>query len=230
MFLILMVIGLVGLVAMAIPAFGHSHGALSGHGALHGGIAHGVGHGVGHGGVGHGGIAQGVGHAAATPSVGGGRGALAQLLPADPGHESRWRFVPSPRAVFSVLALYGAFGNAAVRAFHLPLLVAAFGAAVPALLIEWVLVRPVWRLVFRVQGAASTPLEQLVLSEAEAVVPFRNGRGLVSVVRDGRRVQLVASLRQDQLASPIKVGDRLVIEEVDASRERVTVSIPGGLL
>jgi len=208
MFLILMVIGLVGLAAMAIPAFGHGHGALSGHGTL-----------SGHGGVSH----------AGPTSLGGstGRGALQQLLPADPAHESRLRFLPSPRAVFSVLALYGAFANAAEHAFHLPVLLAALSAALPALFVEWALVRPLWRLLFRVQGAACTPLEQLVLSEAEAVVPFRNGRGLVSTVRDGRRVQLVASLRADQLALPVRVGDRLVIEDVDASRESVTVTVLG---
>ena len=43
MFLTLMVIGLVGLVVMAIPAFAHGHAALSGHGVAHGGIAHGIG-------------------------------------------------------------------------------------------------------------------------------------------------------------------------------------------
>jgi hypothetical protein len=45
-FLTLMVIGLVGLAAMAIPAFGHAHGALSGHGAH--GVSHAM-HGVSHG-------------------------------------------------------------------------------------------------------------------------------------------------------------------------------------
>jgi hypothetical protein len=207
MFLILMVIGLVGLAAMAIPAFGHSHGALSGHGV-------------------HGGVAHGVGHAAATPSLASGRGALQQVLPADPAHDSAWRFLPSPRAVFSVLALYGAFGNAGVHAFHLPTVVAALVAIAPALLVELSLVRPLWRVLFRVQGAACTPLEALVLSEAQAVVPFRNGKGLISTVRDGRRVQLSASLRADQQALPVNVGDRLVIEDVDAARERVTVTIP----
>jgi hypothetical protein len=213
MFLILMVIGLVGLAAMAIPAFGHGHGALSGHDALSGHAAL------------HGAAAHGIGHAAAAPQVGSARGALSQLLPADPAHESRLRFLPSPRALFSVLALYGAFGNAALHAFHLPLLLAALGAALPALLVEWGLVRPLWRVLFRVQGRESTPLEQLVLSEARAEVPFRNGRGLVSTVRDGRRVQLVAALRQDQLSLPVKVGDRLLIEEVDPARERVTVTL-----
>ena len=202
-----MVIGLVGLAAMAIPAFGHSHGALSGHGAGHGGMAHGV------------------GHATAPPNVGSARDAVHHLLPADPAHQSRWRFVPSPRAVFSVLALYGAFGNAGIHAFRLPLLAAAFGAALPALLVEWTLVRPLWKVLFRLQAEASSPLEQLILTEAQAVLPFRNGRGMISTVRDGRRVQLAARLREDQQALPVKVGDRLLIEDVDAARERVTVSI-----
>jgi len=187
MFLTLMVIGLVGLLVMAVPAF-----------ARHGAIGHGHGHGV------HG----------VAPA----KGAIVSSAGAT-------RFIPSPRLIFSVLALYGAFGNAALHAFHLPLLLAALGAAMPALLVEWGLVRPLWRVLFRVQGAESTPLEQLVLSEARAEVPFRNGRGLVSTVRDGRRVQLAATLRQDQLSVPVKVGDRLTIEEVDPARERVTVTL-----
>jgi hypothetical protein len=211
MFLILMVIGLVGLVALAIPAFGHGH-ALSGHGLS--------GHGLsGHALSGH----ALSGHTAAHGLT---RGMATQLgIPADPAQQSRWRFLPSPRAVFSVLALYGAFGNAAVHAFHLAGSLAALLALLPALLVEWALVRPLWRLLFRFQGSESTPLEQLALMEAEAVVPFRNGRGIVSTIRDGRRVQLSACLRSDQLALPIRVGDRLLIEDVDAAQERVTVSV-----
>jgi hypothetical protein len=68
----------------------------------------------------------------------------------------------------------------------------------------------------------------VALTEGEAVVPFRNGRGIISTVRDGRRVQLSASLRPDQQALPVRVGDRLLIEEVDAAHERVTVSIFSG--
>lgn len=212
-----MVIGLVGLVAMAIPAFGHGHGALSGHGVGHGGIAHGAAHGA---------LAHGAAHGASAPSVGDTRGALQHLLPADPAHETRWRFVPSPRAIFSVLALYGAFGNAGVHAFHLDPFAAAFAAVLPALVVERALVRPLWNVVFRFQAGASSPLEQLVLTEAVAVVPFRNGRGVISAVRDGRRVQLAARLREDQRGRSINVGDRLVIEDVDVSHERVTVSVP----
>ena len=211
----LMVIGLVGLAAMAIPAFGHGHGALSGHGG-HSGLGN-----AAHGGLTHGpGIAHANGLAAPTA-----RGAIQQLLPADSGRAQGWRIVPSLRAVFSVLALYGAFGNAGVHAFHLPFLIAVFAAALPALLVERLLVRPIWNLVFRLEAPACSPFEQLVLNEAEAVTPFRNGRGMVSTVRDGRRVQLVATLRQGDDAQSVRVGSRLLIEDVDAANERVTVSI-----
>jgi hypothetical protein len=102
---------------------------------------------------------------------------------------------------------------------------AALVAVVPTLLVEWFLVRPLWNLTYRFQGEASSPLEGLVMSEAAAVVPFRNGKGMVSTVRDGRLVQFAARLREDQRALPVKVGDRLLIEEVDTRLERVTVSI-----
>jgi hypothetical protein len=133
------------------------------------------------------------------------------------------RFLPSPRAVFSLLALYGAFGNALVHAAHLGRGSAALFAKAPA--IVWIVVRPIWNLLYRFQGQASAPLEALILSEAEAVVPFRNGRGVVATVRDGRRVQLSARLCEGQTALPIAFGQRLRIEDVDARRECVTVSL-----
>ena len=232
LFLTLMVVGLVGLVMMAFPAFrhhGHVHAAHGGHGA--------AGHAAaGHAATGH------VARAGAVPRLAGGRagagrsaivpgntgatvGAGAETIPADATPAGLLRFVPSPRAICSALALYGAFGNALIHAGHLPFVPAAIAAAVPALLVEHFLVRPVWNLLFRFEGQPSSPLDTLLMSEAQAVVPFRNGRGLVSVVRDGRAVQLVATLREDHGALPVKVGDRLRIEDVDAARERVTVSV-----
>lgn len=214
-----MVVGLVGLVAMAVPAFAHGHQALSGHGVGHAGVGHGIGHAA---------AAHGMAHAAVAPSAPNVRGALSQLLPADAAQQGLWRLVPSPRRVFSLLALFGAFGNAGTHAFHLSTPVAALGAAVPALLLEWLVLRPLWNVLFRVQAAPCSPLEQLISSEARAVLPFRNGRGMVSAIRDGRSVQLVACLREEQRALPVKVGDRLLIEDVDAAQERVTVSFfPG---
>lgn len=212
MFLTLMVIGLVGLVMMAVPALGghrhlppihtHGHGAGVGHAGAHGGqLAH---------------HAPDVGqHGAHTHELARGGSFIGTGL----------RFIPSPRAVFSVLALYGAFGNALVHAAQLPRVAAALVAIVPAFATEWFLIRPIWNLLFRFQGEASTPLEQLILGEAHAVVPFRNGRGVITTVRDGRRVQLSARLTDAQAAAPVAVGQRLRIEDVDARRECVTVSV-----
>jgi hypothetical protein len=205
-FLTLMVIGLVGLVMMAVPAFG-------GHHHLPQIRAHGHGATLGH----PGGPGAAVGHQAAhapdlarTSASAGGLGL---------------RFLPSPRAIFSLLALYGACGNALVHAAHLGRGSSALLAVGPALLAEWLLVRPIWNLLFRFQGEASRPLEELILGEAQAVVPFRNGRGLVATVRGGRCVQLSARLTDQQATLPVAFGQRLRIEDVDARRECLTVSV-----
>jgi hypothetical protein len=218
-FLTLMIVGLAGLFAMAVPAFarhGHAH-------AVHGPARGGHGAPLARGAV----RAQplGVGRTAGTVARGAANTGRSEIIAAAPTSARFLRLLPSPRAVCSVLALYGAFGNALLHAAHFPFALAATLALAPAILVEWALVRPVWNLVFRFQGQPSSPLDALILAEATAVVPFRNGRGVVSVVRDGRLVQLAARLCDAQAAWPVKVGDRLQIEEVDAERERVTVAV-----
>jgi len=213
-----MVIGLVGLATMAIPAFARHGTAPSPHG---------------HGSVG-GDLHAPAGRAGAlvAPQVHAAPAAAApsnqsqEILPATVAADTgivRW--LPSPRAVFTLLALYGAFGNLLIEAFRLSGVLAALVAVVPTLLIERLVVRPLWNLVFRFQGRPSAPLEQLILADAVAVVSFRNGRGIVSTNREGRIVQLAARLSDDQATLPVKVGDRLRIEDVDARNERVTVSV-----
>jgi hypothetical protein len=195
-FLTAMVIGLVGLVMMAVPALGGRHH-----------LPHAGSH----------------GHAASLASHAGHVQALVQGGVHKP--HLVLRFLPSPRALFSLSALYGAIGNALVHAAHLGRGTAALVAIPLALLIEWLLVRPVWNLLFRFQGGPSGPLEGLILGQAEAVVPFRNGRGVVSTVREGRLVQLSARLRAEEASQPVAVGQLLQIEDVDARRECVTVSV-----
>jgi hypothetical protein len=250
MFLTLMVVGLAGLVMMALPALGrlghgHGHGPSvqigrgGGHGGLHqgahGGAALKLGGLRGAGAVLKGAGAKGAatsaatGTAATSGAAAGAGQALArpdatavETLPA----AGLSRFIPSPRLVCSFLALYGAFGNALVHAGHLSPLLAAFVAVLPAALVERFAVTPVWNLLFRFQGQPSSPLGELILTEARAVTPFRNGRGLVSLVRDGRLVQFSARLVEPQASAPVRVGDRLLVEEVDAEHERLTVSVP----
>ena len=232
MFLILMVVGLVGLVMMAIPAFGRHGHASTGHGGHlggHGHATHLLGHGHGPGSHAVGTTPRGAlphatastsGHAAADGPV-----PTHALVPAETTESRVTRFIPSPRAVFSVVALYGAFGNALINAAHLTMFVAVVVAVLPALLVEWFAIRPLWNWLLRFQGKPSAPLEELLFEQAEAVTAFHNGRGIVSVVRDGRLVQFTAHLRGDQLPMRVKVGDRLRVDDVDAERERLIVSV-----
>jgi hypothetical protein len=227
-FLILMVIGLVGLGMMAIPALGrrgtapasHGHAALGHHGAAAGHSLPAHGHGA----------APAHGHGAA-PALGRGQVTALEpprgqeILPADAAPSGVGRWLPSPRVVFTMLALYGAFGNALLEALHLTVVLAALVAVLPTVLVERFAVRPLWNLLFRFQGQSSGRLEELILGDARAVSAFRNGRGIVSTNREGRLVQLRARLCDAQATLPVKVGDRLRIEDVDATRERVTVSI-----
>ena len=216
MFLTLMVVGLAGLVVMALPAFAR-HGSPG----AHGGVLR-AGH-VAKVGTLHGASAalKGAGARAAVRPSPGNAGAAASATTG-----GLTRFLPSPRLIFSLCALYGAFGNALERAAHLSTPVAALVAVLPAVAVERFAVTPLWNLLFRFQGQPSSPLEELVLSEARAVTRFPGGRGVVSVVRDGRLVQLSARLVDAQAAMPVKVGDRLRVEDVDARRERLTVSLP----
>jgi hypothetical protein len=227
MFLVVMVIGLVGLATMAIPAFAWHGAAPPAHGHA-GALGHGGAGSHVHAAAGHGGalIAPHASPTAATGRLANENYPNQEILPAAVDSGARiLRLLPSPRAVFTVLALYGAFGNVAIDVFHVTSAFAALGAALPALLVERFAVRPLWNLMFRFQGRPSAPLGQLLLSDAVAVVPFRNGRGIVATNREGRMVQLAARMRDEEASLPVKVGDRLRIEEVDAANERVTVSM-----
>ena len=221
-FLIIMVSGLIGLLLMALPGFmqhGHSgtpHIAPPTHGGLHIGGAHGA-HGAGHAlpGAHTGGAVHG--HAPGQAPV----GVTGAIEP--PGFELT-RLIPSPRAVFSILALFGAFGYALLPLVHWWPVAAAL-AVVPACSIEYFAMRPLWNLMFKFQGLPDQPMEALVTCEATAVTPFRNGKGLVSVEHNGRVVQFSARLSKEQGNVPVNVGDTLCVEEVDSGAQRVLVSL-----
>jgi hypothetical protein len=220
-FLIIMVVGLIGLLLMALPGIQH-HGHVGAvpritppHGGLH------VGHSAGAHGAAHAlptarGAAPPPAHAAPAPGTS--RGAEAP-----PGYNAV-RLIPSPRAIFSMLTLFGAFGAALMPVLHFWQL-AALAAVVPAWGIEVFAVRPLWNLMFQFQGKPTTPIEALVACDAKAVTPFRNGRGLVAIEHDGRLVQFSARLQEAHANLPVRVGDTLCIEEVDAASQRVLVSV-----
>ena len=234
-FLIVMTIGLIGMALLALTGLhrpGHAgttpRSAPPGHGGLH----------LGHGSRGHASGMAGahVGRAGANPgpyapnpaapatlAVAGARAAAQTRQNADSFRALR--LIPSPRAIFSVMTMFGAFGYALVAGLQLGPLPAGLLALLPACGIEYFAVRPLWNLMFRFQGQPCSSLGTLLFCEAQAVTPFRNGRGLVAVEHDGRIVQLSARLTAAQANAPVRVGDLLLVEEVNVAAQRVVVSL-----
>jgi hypothetical protein len=121
------------------------------------------------------------------------------------------------RAVFTVMALTGAFGT---------LLGSLRWGLVLAVALERLLLSRLWSALMRFRARPVTPLAGLVLETARAVTRFKNGRGIVAVERDGREVQLMAVLWESALEAkgPVEVGDRLRVVDVDVTSERLFVS------
>lgn len=217
-FLALIIAGLTGLICMALPGLARHGSATPGTHSMSP-----AGHGVAHAGGAHAPVAHhgGSGLRVSAKGVVNAKGATQEAAV----NPIWWgRLIPSPRVIFSMLALIGAFGYA-FDSLHLATWLSGLLALIPASLVERFMITPLWNFLFRFQGVPCTPLEEMVLQEAEAVTPFRNGRGLVSVVHDGRLVQFRAEVTGEQASVPVSVGDKLQIESVDAENERVTVSI-----
>ena len=214
-FLILMIAGLFGMALLSIPALGH-HGGGAG---LHGHVGHALPSAT-HAAIGH---APAAGHA--LPSGANPAAHNAAGRPAATNNAGGARFVPTPRIVFSIIAAFGAFGYMGVEVFHLAPVLAAILALVPAILVERLALTPLWNLLLGFRGEPCTPVTHLIMAEAEAVTPFRNGKGIVRVVHDGRDVQFSAQLTGDHANMPVQVGDKLRVEEVEPDGERVKVSV-----
>jgi hypothetical protein len=243
-YLLCMIFGFGGLLTLALGGIGHgqhghgSHGHGLGDGHGHGALGHGHGHG-GHAGDvnfhGHGGhaVAAHGGHAAAAHGHGHGADGHGTGVQA---RDASWDLsraggsmmaLLSPRSVSSLLLGGGATG----------MLVGGFlgggfrlaAAAAGGVLLELGLIRPMWGFL---QGFASPArtLESAVMEEARAASGFdARGQGLVAVEVDGQVSQILGTLRPQDLEAGVRVraGDRLLVEEVDAERNRCTVSLLG---
>lgn len=222
-FVTLMLVGLGGLALMALPGLMRRGGAHHPGAGAHGPVVH-TGHGVARGAN----VAQGlrthagigarghtVAHGAHVHSVGG----------ASPWRSLLASLIPEPRAILSLLTLYGASGYMLEGGLHLSHGLAALVAIAPAVLLELALVRPLWNLALSFQGKEASPLDWIVAEQAEAVTTFRNGKGIVRVIHDGRVVQLAARLIPEHAGMPVRVGESLRIEDIDTGKERVTVSL-----
>jgi hypothetical protein len=71
-------------------------------------------------------------------------------------------------------------------------------------------------------------LESAITDEATAVTAFdANGQGIVAIEVDGQVQQILATLKPDDrlLGTRVRAGQRLRIEDVDAERNRCTVTL-----
>lgn len=204
-----LLLGAVGLGAMALSGLGHQSGHSGGHGD------------AGHGHAGHGdGVHAHVGHAMATGARGGKHG----------GHGGRDSFLwslMSPRILFSLALGFGASGEL-VRPFLAGGMLRLVAALAGAVLFERFVVTPLWNFTMRFASQPALTLESAIADEATAVTAFdANGQGIVSVEVDGQIVQVLATLQpaDRSLGVRVRAGQRVRIEDVNASAHRCTVSL-----
>ena len=215
-------LGGIGLGTMAVAglgARGADHHGSSGHHHGDAGHAHGIGHGAhGHGGNAHGAPAGSHHHDIAdiralhVPGIGHGLSALI-----------------SPRIIFSFLVGFGAAG-VLLRDFIGSGVALIVAAVLIGVLFERLLVAPLWRFLHRFESSPALTLESSLTDDAKAVSSFDvRGQGLVAIELDGQVVQVLGTLRSEDLEAGIRVraGDRLRIEAVDGARNRCTVSYLG---
>ena len=214
-------LGGAGLVAMAAVGFyGQAHGGARPPG--------GTGHGAGHPGSHVTNAAQGLRGAVGAR---GGRGAIGArgagrvaLSRGRVGEAWIWSLF-SPRVAFSVMIGFGAAGLIA-RGWLPPTLVALI-ALLGGVLFERLLVLPFWNFLLRFASHPALTLESAVMDRATAVSGFdANGHGLVAIELDGQVVQVLGTLTAGDRASGLRIraGDTVRVEEVDAARNRCTVS------
>jgi len=191
---------------------GHAHA-----GAGHSGHGH-IGH--GHAGHSHAGQTSHAQNNTPAPSHGHGSSHAGET------HSNPLIALMSPRVLFSVALGLGTAGILLRSILPEPILIAT--ALAVGILFERLIVAPIWNFTFRFASNPATTLESSVMDEATAVTSFdRNGQGLVAVNVDGQMVQILGTLQSGDRDMQVKVpaGARLRIEDVDAARNRCTVSL-----
>ncbi len=217
LYIFCVVLGAAGMAAMALLGFTSSHsGGHPGHDTagheLHGvaGQPHaiGSGHAVGH--------SHSVGHPHAV--------AHGHHVHADGWKTHLWSWL-SPRVLFNFLVGFGATGLISERLVG-PVLALPI-AVVGGVMFEALVVRPIFNSLFRFESQPAQTLESAIMSEARAVTGFDStGNGLISLELGGEVVQILGTLTPDERKNGVRVraGDTVRVEDVDAVRNRCTVS------
>ena len=213
MYLLLLLVGWIGFLAMAILGFmhggAHSHHAFSGHTATAGHAPSLGGHHLpGHVGN-HGTIHHAPGH-----DSGAGRG---RSLPA-------WLMI-SPMDLFSFSLGAGASGtllHTLVSAAILP-----WVAVIGALAFNLGVAKPMMGFMMKFVSKPSDGLEGMVAKTAIAMTRFdKDGRGLIMITLDDQNVQLLATLEDADIHHGVTVnkGDEVVVVEIDPTKNTCRVS------
>jgi hypothetical protein len=208
-YLTALALGGVGLAGMAVSGMGRP-------GHAHTGSAH-----AGHGGHMHAGHSHAAhGHASAN-----GANTHATQRTTEPGSNPLIALM-SPRVLFSVALGLGTAGFLLRAILPEPILIAT--ALALGVMFERFIVTPIWNFTFRFASNPAATLESAVMEEATAVTSFdKNGQGLIAIQVDGQMVQLLGTLQSGDREMNVRVpkGSRLRVEDVDAARNRCTVSL-----
>ena len=132
----------------------------------------------------------------------------------------------SPRVLFSFALGLGTSGLLLRNVQQGAVLLAL--SILGGILFERFVVTPVWNLTFRFASNPALTLESALMGEAQAVTAFdANGQGLIAIEIDGQVVQLLGTLQSAdrQLRVRVPAGARLRVEDVDAARNRCSVSL-----
>jgi hypothetical protein len=212
-----LLLGGVGLTAMAVSGIGQrGHMGRAGRGARGGSK-----------GQGHAGASK---LAAARHSAKHG-GHTAKHGGARPAHRAATRAsgvlwaLMSPKTIFSVMLGVGTTGlllESTLSGIVLAGVSVAGGVAFNRLLVT-----PIWNFALRFASAPAVTLDSCITDHATAVTGFdASGHGVVAVELDGQIVQVLGTLWPADRAAGVKVraGQRVRIEEVNAARNRCSVS------
>ena len=131
----------------------------------------------------------------------------------------------SPRTLFSLLLGVGATGLVLEPMLSgVPL---AAASAAGGVAFDRLIVTQIWNFVLRFASVPAVTLDSCITDHATAVTAFdATGHGIVAVELDGQVVHVLGTLWSADRAAGVKVraGQRVRIEEVNAARNRCSVS------
>ena len=103
----------------------------------------------------------------------------------------------------------------------------ALAAIAGALVMNFLIVRPMFAFGLKFASKPSEGLEGTVANVAHAITRFdEKGKGLVRLTLDGQVVQLLANLEPTELDRGVKVekGDEVIVTQVDSVRNTCCVT------